>query len=250
MKINDIPLLNADDIECRIQQVKESRDKQSVEALLLLYKNARCDMKYLDMIFGSCGWKRSHRMIGDRLYCTVSIWDEVKEQWIDKEDVGTESNTEKEKGQASDSFKRACFNIGIGRELYTAPFVKIQLSEKEYSKKGEKYASYASFTVKHISYDENRCISELTIVDRFGNVRFTRGQPDTENQQKISAKAVDTLSALMAERKLKNSAATVKYYAWLKKKYNINSFNDLTENQYISVIDVITKWWPEDERAN
>lgn len=181
MMIKEIPLLKADDIECRVQQVKQSYDKKTIEAILLLYKDARCDMKYLDALYGVTGWKRSHCLIGDRLYCTVEIWDNEKGAWIAKQDVGTESNTEKEKGQASDAFKRACFNIGIGRELYTAPVIKITLNEREYSGEGGKYKTYATFTVKEIEYDEDRRISKLVIVDRFGNNRYT--YPQNENVQ-------------------------------------------------------------------
>ena len=172
----EIPLLQARDIECRVQQVKQSYDKKTVEAVLLLYKDARCDMKYLDTLFGITGWKRKHSLIGDRLYCTVEIWDKEKNQWIAKEDVGTESNTEKEKGQASDAFKRACFNIGIGRELYTAPFIKITLNEREYKAESGKYRTYAAFKVKEIEYDKERQISKLIIVDRFNNERYTYKQ--------------------------------------------------------------------------
>lgn len=185
----NIPLLKADDIECRVQQVRQSWDEKTVEAVLLLYKDARCDMRYLDMLYGVTGWQRRHALIGDRLYCTVSIWDADKQIWISKEDVGTESNTEKEKGQASDAFKRACFNIGIGRELYTAPLIKITLNDREYSSEKDKYGkdkykTYATFTVKTIEYDEKRSISKLVIVDRFGNERYTYTQGETATPPK------------------------------------------------------------------
>ena len=88
---------------------------------LLLYKDARCDMNILDETVGPYNWKREHTR--DNANCIVSIYDSEKKEWISKEDTGTESFTEKEKGLASDSFKRACFNWGIGRELYTAPFI-------------------------------------------------------------------------------------------------------------------------------
>ena len=100
-------LLTADEIECRIGTVKA----QGVS--LLLYKDARTDQNILDEVVGSMNWQRSHQILDGNLYCTVSIWDEEKKQWISKQDVGTESFTEKEKGQASDCFKRACFNFGI-----------------------------------------------------------------------------------------------------------------------------------------
>jgi hypothetical protein len=104
--------LRADEIEVRAAQVKKNA-KGSVYASLLLYKDARVDQRLLDETFGSMNWQRSHEIIDGRLYCTVSIWDAEKKIWVSKQDVGTESNTEKEKGQASDSFKRACFNWGM-----------------------------------------------------------------------------------------------------------------------------------------
>lgn len=111
--------LTEKDIDVRVAMVKENGIS------LLLYKDARVDMDILDETVGPTNWKREHQFKDGKLYCTVSIWDSEKQQWVGKEDVGTESNTEQEKGQASDSFKRACFNWGIGRELYTAPFIWI-----------------------------------------------------------------------------------------------------------------------------
>jgi hypothetical protein len=108
-------------------------------------------------------------LIGNNLYCTVSIFDEEKKQWVDKQDVGTESYTEKEKGQASDSFKRACFNFGIGRELYTAPKVFVSLTNNDFNSKQK---IKTQFKVASIGYDDNRNINKLTIVDDNGEVRF------------------------------------------------------------------------------
>lgn len=109
--------LKAEEIECRVAQATEKG------VSLLLYKDARCDQNILDETVGPKNWQRHHTR--DNANCIVSIWDADKRDWIEKEDTGTESNTEKEKGLASDSFKRACFNWGIGRELYTAPFIWI-----------------------------------------------------------------------------------------------------------------------------
>ena len=102
--------LQAGEIDCRIATVTEKG------VSLLLYKDARVDQNILDETVGPMNWQRAHSR--DNANCTVSIWDGEKQQWISKEDTGTESYTEKEKGLASDSFKRACFNWGIGRELY------------------------------------------------------------------------------------------------------------------------------------
>ena len=89
--------LNPEEIECRVGAIME----QGIT--LLLYKNARVDQTILDEVFGICGWQRRHNMIGNELYCILSIWDDEKKQWVQKEDVGTESEYEKAKGAASDS---------------------------------------------------------------------------------------------------------------------------------------------------
>ena len=111
MQQDMIRLLKADEIECRAAMVSEKG------LSLLLYKDARVDQKILDETFGIFGWKRSHQCIDGNLYCTVEIFDRDSGTWVAKQDVGTMSNSENEKGQASDSFKRACFNWGIGRGL-------------------------------------------------------------------------------------------------------------------------------------
>ena len=113
--------LTADEIECRVGILKETG------LSLLLYKNARVDQDILDETVGAMNWTRAHDR--DNANCTVSIWNEKEKMWVGKEDTGTESNTEKEKGLASDSFKRACFNWGIGRKLYSAPFIWITSSQ-------------------------------------------------------------------------------------------------------------------------
>ena len=91
--------LNANEIDCRIATINQKG------LTLLLYKDARVDQNILDEKVGAMNWQRHH--CRDNANCIVSIWDDDKKQWIDKEDTGTESFTEKEKGLASDSFKRA-----------------------------------------------------------------------------------------------------------------------------------------------
>ena len=157
-------LLHADEIEARVATVNENG------CSLLLYKDARCDMNILDETVGAMNWMRSHTR--DNANCIVSIWDKDKEQWISKEDTGTESFTEKEKGLASDSFKRACFNWGIGRELYTAPFIWIPADKVNLSQKNGKYTTYDKFVVEAIRYDEKRQISALAIKNQAGKRVF------------------------------------------------------------------------------
>ena len=152
--------LRADEIDVRIATVSEKGMS------LLLYKDARCDMNILDETVGAYNWQRTHSR--DNANCTVSIWDEAKKQWISKEDVGTESNTEAQKGLASDSFKRACFNWGIGRELYTAPFIWV--NPDKFKDKKDK------FEVQEIKI-ENKKITSLTIYNTTkGCVAYTMGK--------------------------------------------------------------------------
>ncbi len=160
--------LRADEIDVRVQSVNQGG------VVLLLYKDARCDQNILDETVGPLNWERSHTR--ENANCVVSIWDSDKDQWVSKEDTGTESNTEKEKGLASDSFKRACFNWGIGRELYTAPqlFVPAQkLKTYSYNKEAKKGTCFDEFTVTGITYTtgEHPAIDSVTIgIGQYGKV--------------------------------------------------------------------------------
>ena len=168
--------LLADEIECRAQQVA---DKSLV---LLLYKNARCDMNILDETVGAMNWQREHYECKGNLFCKVGInlnyvIPEASPEWIYKSDCGAESNTEKEKGEASDSFKRACVNWGIGRELYTAPLIRIPLTDKNgkpnystYTKNG-KPATYDKFAVEKIVITEDKKITGVAIRNTTQNKR-------------------------------------------------------------------------------
>ncbi len=175
-----IPLLTAQDIECRVQSVSRSKGSGRVGAVLLLYKDARVDMRILDQVFGPNNWRRTHEVINGNLFCNIDIWDAQKHDWVRKQDVGVESNTEKEKGQASDAFKRAGFNVGIGRELYTAPFIYVELADNEFYSEGQQNGRkevlrcYPStrFTVSQVAYNDRREVCDLVIVDRTGAVRF------------------------------------------------------------------------------
>jgi hypothetical protein len=178
-----IRLLRAEEIECRIAMVNEKG------LSLLLYKDARVDQRILDETFGAFGWKRSHQCIDGNLYCTVEILDRESGEWISKQDVGTTGYTEKEKSQASDSFKRACFNWGIGRELYSAPFIWIPAARTGIQKKGDKYISNERFSVGAISFNDNREIVFLEIMDSHGQVVYTLGQGNGIHQGDSRQKA-------------------------------------------------------------
>lgn len=179
--------LYADEIDVRIATINEKG------ATLLLYKDARVDQNILDEYFGIFGWQRHHTLIGDRLYCTVSVKDPDTGEWIEKQDVGVESYTEKEKGQASDAFKRACFNFGIGRELYTAPFVWVPCEKYEVKKKDNKPVTYDRFKVQEITYTDNK-ITSLVIVNasKKGEVVYSFGK---SHEEKVAEKISDEVVA-------------------------------------------------------
>lgn len=155
-------------------------------------------MNLLDATVGAENWERLHTR--DNANCTVSIWDADKKMWVSKEDTGTESFTEKEKGLASDSFKRACVNWGIGRELYTAPFIYIEGNPDEL--KEDKYK------VTEIEYNDNREIAKLVIANKKGEIVYPKyknsytPKTSTETKQTAPAKttAVKTISNAQAKR--------------------------------------------------
>lgn len=203
-------LLRADEIDCR---VGTQTDKG---VSLLMYKDARVDMRLLDEVVGVMNWKREHEVINGNLYCTVSIWDEAKKEWVSKQDVGVESNTEKEKGQASDAFKRACFNWGIGRELYTCPFVWVNLNDNEWrmGANGRKTPK-THFYVDAIEYLDGR-VSYIRIIDDRGEVRYKWGDSadDTNEVGSACAEVADAGDIKELE----------KIYRKYEKKYKSNTY--------------------------
>jgi Uncharacterized protein conserved in bacteria len=219
--MNQFRCLTPEEIDVRVATCSDKG------CTLLLYKDARVDQNILDEVFGIYGWERSHQLIGDRLYCTVKIKNPDTGEWISKQDVGTESNTEKEKGQASDSFKRACFNLGIGRELYSAPFIWIE-PDKFNLRSGNngKATTYDRFRVKSIGYDKG-VINHLVVVNdsKKGMVVYSIGRPQTETEKTetespapkkdpntpITAKQVLTLKMMCKKHEMPESKIFEKY---------------------------------------
>lgn len=190
--------LKPNEIELRVGTVSKAG------ASLLLYKDARCDMNILDETVGPMNWQREHSR--DNANCTVSIWDEDKKQWVSKEDTGTESFTEREKGLASDSFKRACVCWGIGRELYTAPFIFIKCGTKE-KKNGNGYELTEKFyfsncRVSEIHYDEARNITDLVIVNEEGRTIYNYHHNNVA-KPKCREEMYDEIKSLIKEKNLK-----------------------------------------------
>lgn len=227
--MNGMPLLKAEDIECRIQKITKEG------AVLLLYKTARVDMRILDEVYGEMNWQRHHEVINGNLFCTISVWDGEKSQWVSKQDVGTESNAEAEKGQASDAFKRAGFAWGIGRELYDAPFIFIQAPIDKYDR----------FTVKEIKYSKTeRKFTSLVIVDKNGKERYRLNGTKTDRpkakeptDEERRQKGIAAISELVKKHK-----AEQPFIDWLKDTMKVESMDGLTVEQLAEVYKGFKKW--------
>lgn len=233
MKKLEFRVLKANEIDCRISTVNENG------VTLLLYKDARVDQNILDEAVGAMDWQRRHTR--ENANCIVSIWDDEKKLWIEKEDTGTESYTEKEKGLASDSFKRACFNWGIGRELYTAPHIwvsnencKIISSGKDIRTGKDRYMCYDKFTVKSIGYDADRNINNLEIINsKSHKVVYKLGQQiAVEEEVQLITEA--QINVIFIE--LKRTGIGLK---GILKKYSLNDIHKMTVNQFRDAMDIL-----------
>lgn len=223
--------LKPNEIDCRVGNVSKSGNGYS----LLLYKDARVDMSILDETFGWDGWQREHEFKDGKLYCKVKIWSDRLNQWIVKEDVGTESYTEKEKGQASDSFKRACVNIGIGRELYTAPFIWIQGGDPKKDK----------WEVQEITYNEVGEIKSLKLIETKSKKTWSFGTSQTAKREtkplttdmttlrNTYGKALRRMSELYGR-------TTEECEEMLFSKLNIDELEN--EQQYTQATEIIKRW--------
>lgn len=223
-------LLKGPEIDCRIATINEKG------LTLLLYKDARVDQNILDETVGPMNWQRSHSR--ENANCTVSLWDDEKSQWVSKEDTGKESNTEAEKGLASDSFKRACFNWGIGRELYTAPFIWIAKGDANIvdsgrtDRNGKKiWTCYDKFKVSKIGYDSERNINELVITGKGGQIVYQMDSKKPEQPQALEQKYVNTLYM-----ELKRTGIGLKS---MLAKYGVQDVHDMTFGQWKDAMDIL-----------
>lgn len=235
--------LRENEIDCRISQIASNY------CTLLLYKDARVDMNILDETAGSMNWQK--RYVRDNANCIVGIWDSEKNQWIEKEDTGTESFSEAEKGLASDSFKRACFNWGIGRELYTTPNIFI-FPHKDMVAKGKdseffcknpnetddskkRYDTKTKFYVDLIGYDEKRNINNLVIRDHKGHSRFELLTKDKEKE--INAEFMKIRKLIESNENKDNNFQREEFY----KYFGVDSDNCLNFKQRKEAIELLEK---------
>ena len=241
--------LHADEIELRVGTVTARG------ASLLLYQDSRCAMNILDETVGRGNWQRDHKEVKGNMYCGIAVWDNDKSQWVWKWDCGTESNTEKEKGESSDAMKRASVNWGIARELYTSPFIFIKVpTHKKQTGKGYELDDAYFFSgarVSDIEYDEKRRISALTIVDGDGTVLYSfpksrSPRRDVPKQEKapsvtpydmITAEDAKTLKELIEE----TNTDTLTFLKYLSSGFGtrIESVDGMTKQQYIKAVSLI-----------
>ena len=236
--------LKAEEIECRASVIRGNG------LSLLLYKDARVDQRILDETFGPFGWKRSHQSIDGNLYCTVEIYDKSTGIWVSKQDVGTTGYAEKEKSQASDSFKRACFNWGIGRELYTAPFIWIPVSCANIQQKGDRFYCNDHFSVRSIAYGVDGEIVYLVIAnDTQGKIVFEltlKNEPnrqaadntDQKRQHTIQRCHITETQIHSLENELKRTGVNMKT---VQERYHINGLQAMTEELYTRVMNALAK---------
>lgn len=179
--------LKANEIECRVAQVSAKG------CSLLLYKTARVDRAILTETYGEL-WQNDFKTIDGKMYGGIGIYNKELKEWLWRWDCGTESNTEAEKGQASDCFKRAGFKWGIGIELYSAPFIWVNAETEQYNDKFKLKDKFAKFDVKAIGYDDNRNINKLVITDNKGNTVYELGKyiaPPKEPTNTITEQEID-----------------------------------------------------------
>ena len=219
-------LLEAGEIDCRISTCNQ------YGVGILLYKDARCDQNILDETVGAMNWQRRHTR--ENANCIVSIWDSEKQQWISKEDTGKESFTESEKGLASDSFKRACFNWGIGRELYTAPNMFVSAKDLKTLKQEQgRWTCKDAFKVAEIQYkDKNICYVKILNLKTNNEIEFGTPAKVEAKQEKIEKSRIDEAKIKSLLARCENEKVDPKKILTL---YKVSSIADLTEKQYAHI---------------
>ena len=231
-KKSKIRLLNAEEIECRVSTISEKG------VSVLLYKDARVDQNILDETFGIFGWQRKHEQIGDGLFCTIMVKDDNGE-WISKQDVGTPSFAEPVKGAASDSFKRACFNLGIGRELYTAPFIWISAEKVDIRNEKGKWVVKDKFILSRIQYDKERaCITGLEIQNGRKEVVYSYGKQTKAQKMEEERYLSGNVKEQNVRRELERTGVSEEM---LCARYGIQGIEDMTDEIYLRAMEALGK---------
>ncbi len=259
-------LIRPDEINAYVKQVTRNN-----KGLILLYKDSRYDMAVLDEMYGPMGWQVSYSEVKGSLYCTIGVFDPQRSQWVEKTSNGMESDIEAQKGEASDALKRAGFLWGIGRELYTAPTIFIDLNPDEVDTCNGKQRLKlgVTFNVSEIGYDEKRSIDRLTIVDRYGKQRFhweagrvSKPRPVQQNAQPVQSNPQPVQNAQQLDAP--SMFSPIRPFDPLKAKEQIDMqvgldksreiFNSLgistprhlqymAEDTYLKALSMAEQWW-------
>lgn len=251
--------LEADEIEVRVAQAKYNG------VSLLLYKDARCDMRMLDDAVGAENWECSYDEVHNALYCTVRIFDKDRGEWVSKQDCGVPSNMEGTKGESSDAFKRACFRWGIGRELYTAPFIWVNnqgctIKQNGKDNKGrDRYVCYDRFSVKSIKTEDGRIRSLTVKNDSTGKVVWSNENNGSQSGKTASndVSCDDATNETTLESVMEKINARIEEFGALQSKSRAEvidalmksktmdgagAFNSLTKEQANNALCLLIQW--------
>lgn len=251
----DFRPLNANEIECRVGNVAKNQDGTIKGFFLLLYKNARVDQCILDETVGQFNWKCNYYQVKQTMVCSVAIWNEERNEWVSKDNGGDDDfNAEQVKAELSDSFKRACFNWGIGRELYYSPKIWVDASKENDPK-------FSHYSVKVIEYDKNKRITKLVIInDKTKQVVFSYGYKENNSQNAdLTPKTTETQPTPTVEEEKGSIAAEdlakirqlisyyrqeesrTKFFNYVEKTYNVKILEELTLSQGKEIIKMLEK---------
>ena len=234
--MNKFRLLRADEIECRIATVK------ATGISLFLYKTARTDANLLDETVGEDMWENDFKLIDGVLYGGIGIHrlisdadGKVKDEVVWKWDAGSESDTEAEKGRASDGFKRAGFKWGIGRELYTAPFVWIRSTQCSITQdeKG-KYKCNDRFEVSNIGYNDNNEIEFVEIINSDSRTVVFSWE---KGEKKETFKGDGKITSLQLKSLTKSCKEDGIEESYICELYSVNVLADMTEAQMSNLVN-------------
>lgn len=216
-------LLRANEISVRVQSVLEHG------AILLLFTNSRVVQTIMDATYGVLNWQISYEMEGPFLTAIVSVWDPGKKQWISKQDVGTESKSEREKGLFSDALKRTCVRFGVAKELYTSPFIWIPATKIAIERKDDRLVTNERFHVDDIEYDEERNISYLKIMNGTNQVVYVWGKPKENTDGNVAITMVTDEKMEQLRKELQRTGVSMEAVLG---RYCITSETQLTEDIY------------------
>jgi len=139
---------------------------------ILAYKTARADVKRLNDVCGLLWKNRYFYDDKELLCCEISVYDNETKQWISRSDVGTESQTEKEKGSYSDAMKRAGFKFGIGAELYEFPFIWVKWDKWHKNTRGKDVPT-VNLSGWQVKYMTDETYKAMIVYDGYGKIMWS-----------------------------------------------------------------------------